>query len=107
MYTLGSIGNYADLLCRRDPVHPNRARTAMGDAPEVAREVLGADHPVSLLIEAQAARIGIALGVAGRTVLRQVVARMEAVLGPEHPQTRKYKLVCESAAGRFGGLLRM
>ena len=62
----------------------------MGDAPEGARETLGADHALTLVSEAKAARIGIALGDADANTLREVVARMEVALGAEHPQTRKY-----------------
>ena len=91
LHTLISIGNYADLL--REMGDLGAARRAMGNAPEVARETLGADHANTLAVEAHAARIAIALGEADMTALRDVVARMEAALGAEHPQTRKYSAI--------------
>ena len=67
------------------------AFAAMGDAPAVAREVLGAEHVGTLITEAKAARIEVARGApAAEAALRAVVARMAAALGAEHPQTRKY-----------------
>ena len=65
----------------------------MGDVPQVARETMGAVHLVTLVSEAKAARIDIALGDADANVLREVVARMEVALGAEHPQTRKYTAI--------------
>ena len=82
------MGHYADLF--REKGDANAARREMGVAPEVAREVLGVDHRGTLALEAQAARIRIALGELDTDALRTVVARMEVALGAEHPQTRKY-----------------
>jgi len=89
--TFITLGNYADLLREKGELHA--ARRVMGEAPEVARESIGADHITTLVLEAKAARIDIALGDADANALRDVVARMEAALGAEHPQTRKYRAV--------------
>ena len=101
METLLSIGNYSDLL--REKGDLDAAKRTIGEAPEVARETIGADHITTLILEAKAARIRIALGEADTNALREVVASMEAALGAEHPQTRKYSCVINDLSSRHAG----
>ena len=54
---------------------------------------MGADHVITLVLEAVTARIDIALGEANADALREVVARMRMALGSEHSQTQKYEKV--------------
>ena len=87
--TLISTGHTMPTCSARRELPTQQGRREMGVAPDVAREVLGVDHIATLVLEAQAARIRIALGEADINALREVVARMEAALGAERPQTRK------------------
>jgi len=86
-FALNSIANFADLL--REQGRLDEALATLGDVTAVAREVLGAQHARTLKIEAIAARLAHARGE-GTAALMAAVERMEAVLGAEHQQTRKY-----------------
>ena len=84
--SLRTTSDYADLL--RETGDLNEARRAMGEAPETAREALGLKHIYTLEIEANAARIGVALGEAEALIeLREIVVQMEAA---EHPRTCEF-----------------
>ena len=70
----------------------------LGDAPAVAAETLGADHSGTLILEAKAARLALAR-TSDTAPLRAAVGHMEAVLGAEHQQTRKYAAALAAASG--------
>ena len=67
----------------------------MGDVVSVSIEVLGPTHSTTLVLEAKVARISLARS-GDATPLRDVVQRMEAALGAEHQQTRKYAGVLQA-----------
>ena len=91
-HTLNSIGNLVDLL--REAGKLAEAQAALGDTVATTVAVLGESHLTSMVIAAKAARLRHAQDggqVEGKAMLSAAVARMADVLGPEHPQTCKYK----------------
>ena len=90
--TLTSIGNMVDLL--REMGRLAEAEVVLGNAVAVARETLGDDHLITLVLTAKAARLQHAQpggAAAGKELLAATVARMAEVLGEGHQQTSKYR----------------
>ena len=90
--TLTSIGNMVDLL--REMGRLAEAEVVLGNAVAVARETLGDDHLITLVLTAKAARLQHAQpggAAAGKELLAATVARMVEVLGEGHQQTNKYR----------------
>ena len=92
MGTLFTIGNLADVL--REKGELSAASAELGDTVAVAAEVLGPEHMFTLRIEVQAARLGLA-HTGDAAPLREVVKRMETVLGATHQYTKKYAKVVQ------------
>ncbi|KAL1526801.1 hypothetical protein AB1Y20_015495 [Prymnesium parvum] len=93
--TLIAIGNMVDLLRERGELE--EACRTLGDAPTIAADELGANHLDTLLLEAKAARLAHARGdMNGESTLQQVLQKIEAKMGKDHPQSRKYRRVLET-----------
>ena len=83
--TLITVGNLADLLRERGAL--DEALAELGDAPRLAREVVGPTHEFALVLAVKAARIELAR-TANSAPLRAAVGRLEEALGTGHAQTQ-------------------
>ena len=72
------------------------AEVGLGALEGFLLETLGPSHLFSLCFTAEAARVALAR-TGDASQLREAVQKMEAVLGPEHQETRKYGKALEEA----------
>ena len=92
--TLLSIGNLGELQRKRGDL--DAASASLDEALTGMLETLGPNHLYSLYFTAEAARVALAR-TGDASQLREAVQKMEAILGPEHQETRKYGKALEEA----------
>ena len=92
--TLISMGNLGELQCKRGDL--DAASASLDEALAGLLETLGPNHVWALEFTAVAARVALAR-TGDASQLREAVQKMEAILGPEHPETRKYGKALEEA----------
>ena len=91
--TLNSLGNLADIL--REKGEFDAATAALADTVAVVTEIRGPEHLQTLKVEGQSARIVLAK-TGDADPLKDVVKRMEKVLGKEHHYTKRFAKVVEA-----------
>ena len=88
------MGNLGELQRQRGDL--DAASASLDEALTGMLETLGPNHRLSLIFTAIAARVALAR-TGDPSQLREAVQKMEAILGPEHPETRKYGKALEEA----------